>query len=159
MRIRMIVIAALAALSMSVIGCGDKKGGGSTTTPPPSGGEEASLYTRLGGKEAITAVVNEFVGIVVADDRINAFFKNADAENLKKQLVDQICDAASGGKECQYKGKDMKTVHTGMNIEGKHFDALVEDLVKALDKLGVKQKEKDELLSVLGPMKKDIVTK
>jgi hemoglobin len=151
----------LAAFAMSsLVACG---GGGKKEDTMAGGGEEAvaapaeSLYVRLGGKEAITKVVDLFVGNVAADARINAFFANTDIPRLKQLLVDQICDAASGGTECKYTGRTMKEAHTGMGVKQEHFDALVEDLVKALDAAGVGQREKDELLGVLGPMQPDIV--
>ena len=138
----------LAVSSASVLGQGAMK--------------EKSLYDRLGGKKAITAVVDEFVGRCAADKRINAFFAKtaADPARLKKfkgNLVDQICEASGG--PCKYKGKDMKTAHMGMGISGADFDALVEDLVGALDKFKVGQHEKDQLLGALAPMKTDIVEK
>jgi len=58
-----------------------------------------------------------------------------------------------------YKGKDMKTAHMGMGVGSADFDALVEDLVGALDKFKVGQHEKDQLLGALAPMKGDIVEK
>ena len=124
--------------------------------------KEKSLYDRLGGKKAITAVVDEFVGRVAADARINAFFAAtaADAKRLatfKGKLVDQICEASGG--PCKYTGKDMKSAHIGMGISGGDFNALVEDLVGALDKFKVPQHEKDQLLGALAPMKADIVEK
>src|SRR6185295_13769215 len=124
--------------------------------------KEKSLYDRLGGKPAITAVVDEFVGRVAADNRINHFFA-ATASNpaqlaaFKGKLVDQICQAAGG--PCKYTGKDMKTAHQGMGIGAADFDALVEDLVKSLDKFKVAKPDKDTLLGVLGPMKAQIVEK
>jgi hemoglobin len=123
---------------------------------------EKSLYDRLGGKKSITAVVDEFVSRVAADNRINAFFKAtaADSKRLarfKSNLVDQICEASGG--PCKYKGKDMKTAHAGMGITDGNFTALVEDLTAALDKFKVGEIEKQQLLGALGPMKKDIVTK
>jgi hemoglobin len=119
-----------------------------------------SLYSRLGGKKAITAVVDEFVGIVAKDDRINKFFAGAagDPKRLamfKAKLVDQICQGTGG--PCKYRGKDMKTAHKGMGIGESDFNALVEDLVAALKKFNVPQAEQDELLGILGPMKGDIV--
>ena len=126
------------------------------------GMKEKSLYDRLGGKKAITAVVDEFVSRVAADNRINTFFAQtaSDAKRLKAfkgKLVDQICEASGG--PCTYKGKDMKAAHMGMGVSGPDFDALVEDLVGALDAFKVGAHEKDQLLGALGPMKTDIVEK
>jgi hemoglobin len=138
--------------------CGGSQSGGSTTTTSSgSGAGSANLFTSLGGEPAIKAVVKDFVEEEVAkDDRINAFFKNADIPGLEQKLYDQICGAAGGG--CTYTGKDMKTAHAGMNIKEADFNALVEDLVKSLDKFHVKDADKQALLGVLGPMKGDIVT-
>jgi len=124
------------------------------------GAKEKSLYDRLGGKKAISAVVDEFVARVAADTRINMYFAKAAADpkelkSFKGKLVDQICEASGG--PCKYKGKDMKTAHMGMGISGADFDALVSDLVGALDKFMVPQHEKDQLLGALAPMKADIV--
>jgi len=124
--------------------------------------KEKSLYDRLGQKKAIAAVVDEFVARVAADARINNFFAAAasDPARLKKfkgNLVDQICQASGG--PCKYKGRDMKSAHMGMGISGAAFNALVEDLVGALDTFKVGQREKDQLLGALGPMKSDIVEK
>ena len=74
---------------------------------------------------------------------------------LQTNLGDQICDAAGG--PCAYLGRDMKTTHTGMGITEAEWTATVEDLVKALNKFKVGQKEQQELLGALGAMKKDIV--
>ena len=119
-----------------------------------------SLYSRLGGKKAITAVVDEFVNNVAGDSRINKFFADTakDPKRLAKfkgNLVDQICQASGG--PCKYKGKDMKTAHKGMAITDADFGALVEDLVKALDKFNVGATEKNELLGALGGLKDQIV--
>ena len=126
------------------------------------GMKEKSLYDRLGGKKAITAVVDEFVSRVAGDNRINKFFAQTASDEkrlrmFKGKLVDQICEASGG--PCTYKGKDMKTAHMGMGVSGPDFDALVEDLVGALDKFAVGAHEKDQLLGALGPMKTDIVEK
>jgi len=121
-----------------------------------------SLYSRLGGTKAINAVVDEFVNIVGADSRINKFFADTvkDPKQLakfKKNLADQICSATGG--PCKYKGKDMATAHKGMGITDADFNALVEDLVAALNKFNVPDAEKNELLGILGPLKPQIVGK
>jgi hemoglobin len=118
-------------------------------------GAQKSLYDRLGGQPASTAVVDDFVGNVAADNRINGFFARTDIPRLKRLLVEQIC-AGTGGP-CTYTGRDMRSAHRGMNITDVQFNALVEDLVKSLDKFKVPVQEKNELLGVLGPMKPQIV--
>ena len=115
-----------------------------------------SLYERLGKKEAITAVVDDFVARVAADSRINGLFARTDIPRLKLMLVDQICEASGG--PCKYTGRDMRTTHAGMGITSAQFDALVGDLVATLNKFKVGEAEKKELLGVLGPMRADIVT-
>ncbi len=114
-----------------------------------------TLFERLGGKPAIEAVVDDFLGRVSQDERINASFAGAHLPRLRQRLVEQVCQASGG--PCTYSGRDMKTVHAGMGITGAQFDALVGHLVATLDKFKVPEKEKGELLSVLGPMRGDIV--
>ena len=114
-----------------------------------------TLYQRLGGRDAIVAVVESFVGRVAADKRINKYFWNADVPNLKLMLAEQIC-AASGGP-CVYSGKDMKTAHAGMNLGDDDFTAIVEDLIGALDQFKVPAGEKKELLTTLASLKGHIV--
>jgi len=116
-----------------------------------------TLFDRLGGKPAITAVVDDFVGNVAADTRINKFFAHTDIPHLKMELVDQIC-AGTGGP-CTYTGKSMKDAHHGLGITDADFGALVEDLQKSLNKFKVADKDQGDLLAVLGPMKSDIVEK
>ncbi len=117
-----------------------------------------SLYKRLGGREGIATVVNDFTANMAADARVNARFKDMkapDIEKFKSNLADQICDATGG--PCSYLGKDMKTAHKDMRITEAEWNATVENLVKALDKNNVQATAKQELLGALGPMKKDIV--
>lgn len=117
--------------------------------------QRASLYDRLGGQPAIEAVVDQFIQNVAGDDRINSFFAKTDADNLARLLVEQICQASGG--PCTYSGRDMKTTHAGLGIKDEHFGALVEDLIAALDQFKVPEREKNELLGLLGPMQSDIV--
>lgn len=117
--------------------------------------QKRSLYERLGGKRAIVAVVDDFVGNVAADKRINRFFANTDIPRLKRRLVEQIC-AGTGGP-CAYRGRSMKAAHRGLGIQNRHFNALVEDLGKTLNKFNVPEREQKELVAILAPMRKDIV--
>ena len=114
-----------------------------------------TLFERLGGLDAITAVVDAFVGRCADDPRINAKFVRTDIPRLKKMLIDQVCEAAGG--PCTYTGRNMRETHDGMGVTAGEFDALVEDLVATLDGFNVQEAEKQELLGVLGPMRGEIV--
>ena len=138
----------LAAVALAATGCASMDRGNAPKQP---------LYDRLGGKGAIQAVVDDFIGNVAADARINQRFANADIPRLKTKLVEQICEASGG--PCKYTGATMLDAHRGMNVTDAEFNALVEDLVKALDKFKVPSQEKGELLSALGGMKPQIVGK
>lgn len=126
---------------------------GACMQPP----KEASLYERLGGKPAISAVVDQFVANNAADNRINRRFAKTDIPKLKGHLVDQIC-AATGGP-CQYTGRDIVTTNKGMNVTAGEFDATGQALVAALDKFNVPPTEKNQLLTAIGGMRNDIVGK
>ena len=120
--------------------------------PSPTG---KPLFDRLGGNATIAGVVDRFVANVLADDRINGLFATTDPPKLKGHLVDQFCMMTGG--PCTYKGRDMKTAHAGMHITNGDFDALIEDLITALDKVKVPGQEKGELLRLLGQTRQDIV--
>lgn len=146
LRHRAVRVWILTGLGVGLVAC--------AAAPPPS----PSLYRRLGGRDAIRLVVDDFVANVVADGRIRGRFAGlqpAAVERLKTHLADQICEAAGG--PCSYLGRDMKTAHRGLNISEAEWTATVEALVKALDKHRVGEREKGELLALLGPMKADIV--
>ena len=116
---------------------------------------EGSLYERLGGIGAITAVVENFRDRVAGDDRINQKFARTDLGRLTRMLIDQVCQAAGG--PCTYSGRSMKEAHAGMGVTSGEFDALVGDLVATLNEFKVGNTEQGELLAVLGPLKPDIV--
>lgn len=127
---------------------------GCTQTPSkPS----ATLYDRLGGKEAITAVVNELAANVAADNRINQRFAKANIKQFKSNMVDLLCMGAGG--PCTYKGLDMKTMHTGMKISEAEFGAMAENVVKTMNKFNVPAQEQSEVLAMLGSMKGDIINR
>jgi hemoglobin len=114
-----------------------------------------SLHDRLGGANAIGAVVDDFVARCAGDDRINRKFARSDVPRLKKMLADQVSEATGG--PATYTGRDMKETHRGMGVTAGEFDALVEDLVATLDQLDVPKAEQGELLGLLSPMRGDIV--
>lgn len=117
---------------------------------------ETSLYQRLGGEGTMTAVVSEAIDSVRENPRLNQSFDKVNIKRLKQKIVEQICFLTGGG--CVYDDDDMKTVHAGLNITEREFYGLVEALVRALDGHSVGLREKNELLAILAPMKRDVVT-
>jgi hemoglobin len=117
--------------------------------------QKKSLYERLGGRDAIKAVVDELAVIVLADPRINKKFARSNPERLKFNVVEFIC--AETGGPCKYTGRDMRAAHKNMGVTEGEFNAFVENLVTALDKFNVGATEKNELLGILAPMKSQIV--
>ena len=114
-----------------------------------------TLYDRLGGLNAITAVVGDFRDRVARDDRINLKFARTDLARLTKMLIDQVCEATGG--PCHYNGRSMKEAHAGMKVTKGEFNALVEDLVATLKQFKVPSVEQEELLAIHGPLRSEIV--
>jgi len=127
----------------------------SAAAAPEPAKNERPLFERLGGLPAIKAVVEEFVARTTTDDRIKDRFFNTDATRLKAMLVELVCQATGG--PCQYTGRDMKSAHGGMVLVDEEFDALVEDLVAALDKFQVPAAEKGQLLGPLAALRPEVV--
>jgi hemoglobin len=122
---------------------------------PPEPALAKTLYERLGGRDAIAAVVDDFVNRSTSDPRIRERFFNTDAATLKRLLTELVCGAAGG--PCTYTGRDMHTSHAGMELVDEEFTALVEDLVAALAHFKVGEREQAELLGAIGPLKPQIV--
>jgi hemoglobin len=121
-----------------------------------------TLYERLGGMPAITAVASGLVDRILADTRVNAWFAHAaaspqEAARYKASLADFVCQNVGG--PCKYAGPDMVSAHKGRRVTSGAFDAVVQDLTAVLDELKVPAAEKTELLSALAPLKSQIVQK
>ena len=123
--------------------------------PAPPAGARPTLYERLGGPDAIRAIVDEALQQIVADSRINTYFANVDAPALRRHLEDWLC-AQSGGA-CRYGGKSMRMAHSGMRINGDEFEAFVEAFTKALDRLRVGGREKVELVLIIRRPRPEII--
>jgi len=114
-----------------------------------------TLYERLGGNAALTAVVKEFMLIMEADDRINFTFAEADLKKFTQLLIDQLCEITQG--PCKYTGRDMYTSHEKLKITNAQFNALAEDLYEAFDRVGIPYSVQNEVMALLAPMQRDIV--
>jgi hemoglobin len=132
----------------------------------PAASTSKSLYTRLGGEAAIVAVVDDFVARAATDPKVNFTRKGTAVEwqptpenvaHLKNGLV-QLISQTTGGPD-KYEGRAMKPAHAGMGITNAEFNALAADLKTTLEKFKVPGKEQDELLTIIGSTRADIVEK
>jgi hemoglobin len=125
---------------------------------PPAAAQERPLYQRLGGYDAISAVVGDFAERLFADPKLERFFGGMSTDTRKrfKQLnVELVCSATGG--PCEYLGRSMPQAHQGSNIRDADFDQVAAHLVATLDKFKVPKKEKDELLAIVGGLRPAIV--
>ncbi len=116
-----------------------------------------SLYGRIGGDAAMIAIIDEVVRLIEADDRINFTFADANLNEFKKLLFEQLCELAGG--PCTYTGRTMYESHKELDINNAHFNALAEDLYLALDAVGIPYRVQNEFMEMLAPMQRDMVFK
>lgn len=125
-----------------------------------------TLYHRLGGEDTIKRVVREFVRKSAANPQVNLTRRghrqewHPEPENVarfERRLVEFIASHTGGPRK--YTGRDLAPSHAGMWISPVEFDAMVGELAATLDEFGVPQKEKDELLEIVGDTKNEIVRK
>ncbi len=126
--------------------------------PSTGNAEEKSLYQRLGGYDAISAVVNEFADRLFADKKLDRFFGalSTDTQDKFKQFNTTLVCAATGGP-CSYLGRAMTTAHQGMGVTNADFDIVAGHLAATLDKFKVPAAEKKELLDIIGSLRSQIV--
>lgn len=118
--------------------------------------ENDQLYQAFGEKAGLVTLMDDFMVRLLADPRTGPHFAPANQQRVKEQLVDQFC-ALSGGP-CQYKGADMKTSHAELDIKKSDFHALVEVLQLAMDARDIPFRRQNEMLALLAPMSRDIIT-
>ena len=120
--------------------------------------QSKSLYTRLGGYDAITAVVENLLPRLVNDSQLGRFWQNRGADGMRREkqlLIDFLC--ASAGGTLYYTGRDMKTAHRGMKINESDWLAFLRHLHATLDTFQVPEKEREEVLAFIQSTKADIV--
>lgn len=117
--------------------------------------KETSLFDRIGGIAVLTLVVAETVDAATANEQIKRSFQDIKLPALKESIVNQLCRLSGGG--CEYEGETMKNSHADAKITTAEFELFVQLLRDALDR-HVGLREKNELLKILAPMKRDIVT-
>ena len=122
---------------------------------------QPSLYERLGGTYSIATVVDDFIERLLVNSTLNAnpAIKEARARvpkaGLKFHVTTLVCEVSGG--PCKYAGRTMKESHERLNITPAEWDAMVADFKITLNKFNVPQREQQELITIVGSTKNDIV--
>lgn len=114
-----------------------------------------TLYEKIGGAAKCKAIAEEFTAAILADDRINFTFAEADIKKFTQLFYEQLCNITGG--PCKYSGRDMHEAHAKLAINNAQFNAIAEDLYIAFDKTHVPHRLQNKVMVMLAPMQKDIV--
>jgi hemoglobin len=117
--------------------------------------EKPTLYQQFGGAAGVNDLANAFIMRLAEDPLVVDSFADTDMEQFHGHISDQFCSLMGGG--CEYTGRDMVEAHQGMNIDPRQFNALVEDLMQAMDDVDIPQGAQNRLLQMLAPMYGDMV--
>jgi hemoglobin len=119
---------------------------------------EQTLYARLGGYDAIAAVVGELLGRLKADAQLGRFWLHRGQDGLKREqqlLIDFLC--ANAGGPLMYTGRDNQTSHRGMKISESDWEIFIGHSTATLDKFQLPDRERGEVLNFIQSTKVDIV--
>jgi len=115
------------------------------------------LYKAFHGRDGVHRVATRLVDLSAADPRISDVFKGQDLPHLKVMLEAQFCYLLGG--PCVYTGMDMKAAHKDLGLQMSDFNALVENLQKAMDEEHVPFRDQNRLLGKLAPMERNVVVR
>jgi len=119
--------------------------------------KDDSLYQALGQRAGIQKIVEGMLLHIAKDERIVEHFRKIDIVRLRDKLVEQFCVEAGG--PCRYTGDSMAESHKGQNLTRSDFNALVEDLIDAMDELNIPVATQNRLIARLAPMRGDVIEK
>jgi len=126
--------------------------------PPQAAAKAPTLYTQLGGYDAISAVTSDFITRLATDPQLGKFFvglNDASKQRVQQHVIDFLCNATGG--PCLYLGQDMKTAHKGLHITEAEWNISVQHLVDTLNKFKVPQAQQTAVLGAISGLKGDIV--
>lgn len=130
------------------------------STPVKSTPPVKSLYERLGGYDAVSAVVESFANKLFDDPKISKFFVGMSTdsrEQFKQKNKNLVCNVTGG--PCKIISRTAKTTHAGLGITEENFMVVVQHLIDTLNEFKVPEKEQKELLTIIGSLRPDIVEK
>jgi hemoglobin len=114
-----------------------------------------TLYEEMGGQQAIVQLADHFVMEIASDNRVLPRFLDSSVERFREKIIEHFCWVADG--PCEYTGDSMIRVHAGMDISSAEFNAVVENLIAAMDKTGIALSAQNQLLERLALLRPEIM--
>ena len=145
------------AFAQSTAGTPPQAAASTAPNPAPAHPELAGVFEQFGGIAGLTALNEEFMALMLADPRLEPYFRNVDRPRVTRQLTEQFCAVLGGG--CAYSGRDMVEAHAAFKIERAHFNALVEVLQVAMDGREIPFSAQNRLLAKLAPMHREVINR
>ena len=140
----------VAGLALLLTACGPSHPPAETATISPP-----ALFDRLGGYVGIAAIMDDFVGRAVTDDRIAPYFRNINMSHMKSGMREFLC--AETGGPCRYTGKPMREAHAGLGVTDAAFDAMLDDLRKTLNKTIIPIADRELVVLALSGQRGEVV--
>lgn len=128
--------------------------------PQSGNAQEKSLYDRLGGYDAVSAVVDDFAAKLFSDPVVGKRFfgmSTDSREGFRQKNKNLVCKVTGG--PCKIISRSAATTHGGLGIKASEFKIVAQHLVDSLNKFKVPQKEHDELMAIIATLRPDIVEK
>ncbi|OFE13818.1 hypothetical protein PHACT_00475 [Pseudohongiella acticola] len=127
---------------------------GACATQPATDADD-SLYQALGAEQGIEQIAENFIMEIAYDERIFDRFADSNVQRFREKMIEHLCMVSDG--PCEYTGDSMVLVHRGMDINSAEFNAVVENMMEAMDKAGTPLSAQNRLLERLAGLRPEII--
>lgn len=150
---RLICLALVGTLSACAQSPHGEQPAGSAATN--TGRNSGQLYRDFGGQPGIERLIDGLLDNIARDDRIFPLFRDSNIDRLRSKLVEKFCSLTGG--PCTYTGASIIDAHAGLKITEAQFNALVEDLIDAMESQKIAVGTQNRLLAILAPMRPEVI--
>ena len=122
---------------------------GCTTQP------NTSLYQQLGEQAGLEKLTDSFITQIGNDKQVFHYFEHSSISHFRQGFISHLCSLVEG--PCEYKGDSMVAIHTGMNINEKDFNHVVDLLINAMNEQNIPHTVQNEILAKMAPLRGEII--
>ena len=118
--------------------------------------QDASLYQQLGEQQGLERLVDAFINQIGHDQQVIHYFKDTNISHFRTGFIQHLCSVVGG--PCEYTGDNMVDIHTGMHINERDFNHVVDLLINAMTEVGLPTTAQNKVLYRLAPFRSDIIS-